>query len=85
LAGTSTPTTHDAIAAMIVDALATMGPEREFIKPDSTFEELDIDSLDLVELTQMVQDDLGLEIRPDDLNGVTTVGQVIDLVASRAS
>ena len=42
--------TTEQVEARVVETLATFGPEADQINRSSTFEELDIDSLDLVEL-----------------------------------
>ena len=46
--------TPEAVEARIVEALASFGPDIEQVTREATFEELDIDSLDLVELAQIV-------------------------------
>jgi acyl carrier protein len=43
------------VEARVIDALASFGPDKSQITRESTFEELDIDSLDLVELAQIVE------------------------------
>ena len=40
------------------------------------FEDLDVDSLDLVELAQIVEDEFGVELDGDDVKDVKTVGDV---------
>jgi acyl carrier protein len=77
--------TPEAVEARVVEALASFGPDADQITRDATFEELDIDSLDLVELAQIVEDDYGVELKGDDMKGLKTVGDAIDLVVARAS
>jgi acyl carrier protein len=69
----------------IADMLAEMGPERDAISRESTFESLDVDSLDLVEVGQVIHDRFGVEIKGDDMEDLGTVGEVVDLVIARAS
>ncbi len=76
--------TAEQVEQVVVDFLAEIGPERELIKRDATLEELDIDSLDLAELSQVVEEKFGVRIKGDDVASIKTVGQAIDLVASRA-
>ena len=78
-------TTPEAVEARIVEALASFGPDIEQVTPDATFEELDIDSLDLVELAQIVEDDYGVELKGDDMKNLKTVGDAIELVVARAA
>lgn len=77
--------TPDQVEQTIADELAKLGPEPEEITRDATFEALDVDSLDLVELGQIVEDRYGVKLEGDDLKGLHTVGDAIDLVASRAA
>jgi len=77
--------TTEQIESRVIDALASFGPDKSQISRSSTFEELDIDSLDLVELAQIVEDEYGVVLKGEDMKGFQTVGDAIDLVASRAS
>jgi acyl carrier protein len=77
--------TTEQVEARVVDALASFGPDKSQIAPSSTFEELDIDSLDLVELAQIVEDEYGVVLKGEDMKGLQTVGDAIDLIASRAA
>lgn len=43
-------------------------------------DDLDADSLDLVELVMAVEDRLGVSIAEDDLGDVRTVGDAVDLI-----
>lgn len=77
--------TKEQITERVTDALVELGAERDEIKPEAEFEALELDSLDLVELAQIVEEEWGVEITAKDMEGLTTVGQAIDLVAERAS
>jgi acyl carrier protein len=46
-------------------------------------EDLDADSLDLVELVMGLEEQFDIEVPEDDLEGVTTVGQAVDLVLAK--
>jgi len=69
----------------IYDGLVELGTERDELSREASLEDLDIDSLDLVELAQIVEDEFGVELRGDDVKDVKTVGEVIDLVVSKAA
>ena len=58
-------------------------PSRTQISADAEFEALDIDSLDLVELAQIVEDEYGVQLKGEDMEGIKTVRQAVDLVASK--
>ena len=42
------------------------------------------DSLDLAELSQIIEDEFGVQLKGDDVGKIKTVGDAIDLVVSRA-
>jgi len=75
--------TRDAVSRRVVETLASFGPAIDDLRPEATLEELDIDSLDIAELAQVVEDEYGVEISGDDAAGVTTVGDTIDLVLAK--
>ena len=75
--------TREAVEQTIVDAIASFGPERDAIVPEATFEQLDVDSLDLVELAQIVEDEYGVQLKGEDMEDVKTVRQAVDLVMSK--
>ena len=80
-----TTITPDQIEQRMTDALVEFGPEREEIKRDATFESLDVDSLDLAELSQIIEDEYGVQLKGDDVGKIKTVGDAIDLVVSRGA
>jgi len=79
----STVTTEQ-VEAVVVKALEEFGADAGDITRDATFETLDIDSLDLAELAQIVEEEFGVELKSDDIKSIKTVGSAIDLVAARA-
>jgi acyl carrier protein len=76
--------TTESVEKVIFDGLNEIGAEGEITR-EATFESLDVDSLDLVELAQIVEDEFGVELDGDSVKDVKTVGDVIDLVVARAS
>jgi acyl carrier protein len=78
------PTDTQTIEQVITESLVSFGAEPDQISRDATFEALDVDSLDLAELSQVVESEFGVELTSSDVAGVKTVGDAIDLVASRA-
>jgi acyl carrier protein len=47
--------------------------------PDNTWSELDVDSLDLVELVKALEDRFAITISDDDLKPIESVGAAIEL------
>jgi acyl carrier protein len=76
--------TKDAIQTRVYAALEEFGADADEITNDATFEALDVDSLDLVELGQIVQEEYGVEIKGEDMPKMKTVGDAVDLIAERA-
>lgn len=68
----------DAIAEVIAERT---GCEVSAIKPESTFTELGIDSLDTVELLMNLEDKLGIEIELDQ--AISTVGDLDQFIQSK--
>ena len=79
-----TQVTNEAVEQTIFSGLHEIGADGEITR-DATFESLDVDSLDLVELAQIVEDEFGVELDGDAVKDVKTVGDVIDLVVAKAS
>ena len=79
----TTAATTDQIEKVVIDALQTFGAEPEHITPEATFEALDIDSLDLAELSQIVHEQFGVELKGSDVAEIKTVDDAVQLIAAR--
>jgi acyl carrier protein len=80
MAATVTP--HD-IEATIIENLITFGADPDDVTRDATLEAIDVDSLDLVELTQVVEETYDVDLEGADFKSIATVGDVVDLVVGR--
>jgi acyl carrier protein len=78
-----TTATKDQVQERVIAALVEFGEEPENINPDSRFEDLDVDSLDLVELAQVIEDEYGIEVNDSDMDGIETVQDVVAFVTER--
>lgn len=67
--------------AQAVDVLAVSA---DAVTLEASFaDDLDADSLDLVEFVMALEDKFGVEIPESDLEGVKTVGQAFDIVLAK--
>ena len=80
----STATDVTQVQKTVYDALETFGAEPTAIKREATFTELDVDSLDLAELSQIVEDEYGVTFKSSDVEQLKTVGDAIDFIVARA-
>jgi acyl carrier protein len=74
----------DQIEERMTEALVSFGAERDQVKREADWESLDVDSLDLVELAQIVEEEYGVKMREEDMKQLKTVGDAVDFVAERA-
>jgi acyl carrier protein len=79
----STVVTEEQVVKVVVESLTSFGADAEQIQLDATFEALDIDSLDLAELSQIVHEQFGVELKGSDVAEVKTVGDAVKLISDR--
>ncbi len=66
---------------ILVDAL---GVEPSAVTMEASFQEdLNADSLDLVELIMELEDQFGIKISDEEAQALTTVGSAVDFIAER--
>ncbi len=69
------------VKAIIVEQL---GVDPEKVTPDATFrEDLEADSLDLVELIMTFEEQFGGEISDEEAQQITTVGEAVEFIRQR--
>ena len=74
-------TTMERVRDIIVDLL---GVEPEQVTPAARVrEDLEADSLDLVELIMAIEEEFGGEISDEDAQKITTVGEAVSYVEER--
>ena len=59
-----------------------LGVEEDLVTPEASFrEDLEADSLDLVELIMELEEQFGMEIPDEEAEKITTVEQAVDYVS----
>lgn len=73
-----------ALAAVRDVAVEVLPVEPDVVTEDARFkEDLEADSLDLVELVMGLEERFDISVPEEDLEGVLTVGQAVDLVLAK--
>ena len=79
----TTTDTTTAIETTVIDSLKTFGAKEDAISRDATWDAIDVDSLDLAELAQVVEDEHGVKMEGDDMKQIKTVGDAIDFITEK--
>lgn len=60
-----------------------LGRDLGALTPDTTFEELALDSLDVVQMIMAIEEAFEIEIDDEDVESLKTVGQLLDYIEAR--
>lgn len=71
------------VEQVVSESLVSFGADADAVDPGATFESLDVDSLDLAEMAQIVEEKFGVELKGNDVKGIKTVSELVDLIVSR--
>jgi acyl carrier protein len=73
------------IQAKLIDVLVDeLGIARDKITPEARFEEdLEVDSLGVVELLMALEDTFGVSIPDEEAEGITNVSQAVDVIVKK--
>ncbi|MGI8855407.1 MAG: acyl carrier protein [Thermomicrobiales bacterium] len=79
----STSTIYDRLKGLVTEQL---GVDEEEVTPEASFvDDLNADSLDLVELIMSLEEEFGLEISDEDAEKIVTVGDAASYIEEHQS
>jgi acyl carrier protein len=73
---------YDRVKALLVDKF---GVPADDITPDSTFEGLDLDSLDLVEFALAAEEEMGVRITDEEAEELETLKDTVQLLEAKGA
>jgi acyl carrier protein len=77
---------EEVVSAIQGVAVEVLSVEPAQVTEEARFkEDLEADSLDLVELVMALEEGFDISVPEEDLEGVTTVGQAVDLVLAKVA
>jgi acyl carrier protein len=75
---------EDVVETMREVLSSELNVDQEKVTVDARFkEDLDADSLELVEVVMALEEKFGIEIQDDEVAGLKTVGEAVDLVLTK--
>ena len=75
-------TVYDKVKELLVDKF---GVEESDISPTATFEDLDLDSLDLVEFALATEDELGVRITDEEAEQLDNLDDTVKLLEEKGA
>lgn len=72
---------QDKVKAIIAEQLEA---DIDSLTMETTFEEIDADSLDIVELVMALEEEFDLEISDQEIENIKSVGDVVKYIESKA-
>ncbi|MBX5442166.1 MAG: acyl carrier protein [Solirubrobacteraceae bacterium] len=84
MAETTVPTEEQVLARIREELAAIKVPGAETAEMDTQWSDLDVDSLDLVELVKALEDEYGIQIHDEQLKPIKGVGDAVKLTIELA-
>jgi acyl carrier protein len=74
--------TYDKVAEILTEKF---GVPADDISPEATFEDMDLDSLDLVEFALAAEEELGVRISDEEAEDLKTLNDTVSLLESKGA
>ena len=75
---------QELFARFVKCAVETLSVEASKVVPEANFaDDLDADSLDVVELVMALEEEFGIEVPEEELADVKTVGQAFNIISGK--
>jgi acyl carrier protein len=72
------------VSKVVIDCIVEFAEvDAAEVTPSATLEELDVDSIDLVEIVQVLEERFGIVIEQAHMKDVATVGDAIEAIVAR--
>lgn len=71
---------QDKVFAKIAETLSV---DKETLTPETTFDSLGADSLDMVEFSMDVEEEFGVGIEQSDIAGIKTLGDAVEFIKKK--
>ncbi|HWV83935.1 MAG TPA: acyl carrier protein [Capillimicrobium sp.] len=84
MAETTIPTEEQVLSRIREELAAIKVPGAETAEMDTQWSDLDVDSLDLVELVKALEDEYGIQIHDEQLKPIKGVGDAVKLTIELA-
>ena len=75
-------TVYDKVKELLVEKF---GVEEDEVSPEATFEDLDLDSLDLVEFALAAEDEMGVRISDEEAEQLETLDDTVKLLEEKGA
>lgn len=75
-------TVYDRVKTLLVEKF---GVPEDDLSPEATFEDLDLDSLDLVEFALAAEEELGVRISDEEAEDLETLQDTVKLLESKGA
>lgn len=75
--------TREGVEKLVYDSLVKFGADPDGLSLETNLEKIDVDSLDMAELAQIVENAYDVVLKSGDLKAIVTVSDVVEMIFER--